>query len=128
MAENICSANRRTLLAGLAATPVAGLPAVGAASPSRLSPPLAAALKRHREASDAWWAVSDDDRLDYWGDITNQALDRLVRTPCADERELLVKLRYLLAAEARLHGAMPIRGEPFWCVPHALAIHSSVEA
>lgn len=128
MAESVSTPNRRTLLAGLAAAPVAALPAAGAASSSKLSASLDAAIKRHRAASAAWWAVDDDDGLDYWGGVTNQALDALVRTPCADDRELLIKVRYLIASEARLHGGMPKKMEPFQCVLHAIETHSSTEA
>jgi hypothetical protein len=91
---------RRTILAGLAAAPVAGLPVVAGVAP--LSEPLAVAMERHRAAQAAVDAACGH------GDLPEDVCDReaaalyaLAIAPCANDSELIVKLRYLLTCEKR---------------------------
>jgi hypothetical protein len=114
---------RRAVMAGLAAAPVAGLPAIAGAAP--LSEPLAAAIKRHKAA----WAArcenrdDSDEVVDRLCNIERDALDDLVALPVANDAELLAKLRYLLAYERELTGGTPPMNAEWLSVVVALDLH-----
>lgn len=98
---------RRALVAGLAAAPVAALPAVADAFPGLpLSPALAAAIARHRAAWGALNAVDgdDDDEAGRLSSLEDDALAAVAATPCATDAEFVEKLRYMAAHHKELWG------------------------
>jgi hypothetical protein len=118
--------SRRALAAGLALAPVAGVPAIAGAP---ISGALARAMERHRAADAIVEAHSGpEDVPAHLVDAETEALWELAITPCANDRELLVKLGYLLAHEKTCtaggvfylsnHGSLPI----------ALDLHFNPEA
>jgi hypothetical protein len=122
---------RRTILAGLAVAPVAGLPAIaGAVSDLPLSEELAAAFARHRAAQAAYDACDEDD-----DESSNRlfveefdARDNLAETPCTSDSELHAKLKYLLDLESRMEGRRPDNRDDFGSVLVAIDIHFNGEA
>ena len=101
MATQTNTPSRRHMLAGLAAAPVAGLPAIaGAVLAKPLSEALATAIERHKAAHAA--IEADYGREDVPDDVADGeavALWELAIAPCASDAELIVKLRYLLGYE-----------------------------
>jgi hypothetical protein len=96
---------RRAILAGLAAAPVAGLPALAGAASAPFSPQLAAVIERHKVARAAMDAhPGEEDLPDHLTDAEGEALDALARTPCANDSEFAAKLRYLLADHRKSYG------------------------
>ncbi len=108
--------SRRVVAAGLVLAPVAGIPAVAGAP---ISDALAGAMERHRAANAIVEAhLGPEDVPEHLVDAETEALWELAITPCANDRELLVKLGYLLAHEKACtaggvfslssHGSLPI--------------------
>jgi hypothetical protein len=103
----------------------------GAASAAPLSEALAQAIERHRVAWAAYEAGYDPDDEDAFDALVSAAdgpLADLVATPCANDFDLLAKLRYLHAYEKSL-----IRGRLFdiadhGSIPAALDVHFNSEA
>jgi hypothetical protein len=103
----------------------------GAISAVQLSEAIAQAIERHRTAWAAYEAGYDEDNEDAFDALVRAAdgpLADLIATPCANDAELLAKLRYLHAYEKSL-----IRGRPFdiadhGSIPAALDVHFSPEA
>jgi hypothetical protein len=91
---------RRAILAGLAAAPVAGLPALAEENGA-----LAEAIERHRAAYAAFSAYNgtDDEIIGRLSDRESDAIDIVALSPC-DERGFLEKLRYLLDRHKRVFG------------------------
>jgi hypothetical protein len=116
-------ATRRAVMAGLAAAPVAGLPALAqvVAQPD----PIFAAIERHKAAQAAYDACDGDD------DETSNRLfleefdarNALAETPCASVSELLAKLKYLLEHESRVEGRRPDERDDFGSILVAIDIH-----
>ncbi len=116
------------MLAGLAATPVAGLPAL-AAPVAPISEALRQALARHTAAQAAVDAASGPEDLpEHLLDAAADALDDLVSLPCSNDAELLEKLRYLLAAELHVIGEPPTAKVEFGSMPRSLFVHFHLEA
>jgi hypothetical protein len=130
---------RRFLAAGSAGVVFASLRSAiaqaetraGAISAVPLSDALAQAIKRHRAAWETYEAGYDEDNEDAFGALVSAAdgtLADLVAMPCANDADLLAKLRYLHAYEKSL-----IRGRPFdiadhGSIPVALDVHFNPEA
>jgi hypothetical protein len=133
---------RRFLAAGSAVTVFASLRAAiaqaegdkalaGAVSTVPLSEALAQAIERHRAAWAAYEAGYDEDNEDAFSALVSAAdgpLADLVAASCANDSELLAKLRYLHSYEKSL-----IRGRPFdiadhGSIPAALDVHFNAEA
>ena len=132
---------RRFLAAGSAVTVFASLRSAiaqaegekalaGAVSAAPISDALAQAIERHRAAWAAYDAGYDEDNEDAFDALVSAAdgpLADLVAVPCANDAELLAKLRYLHAYEKSL-----IRGRPFdiadhGSIPVALDVHFNPE-
>jgi hypothetical protein len=98
---------------------------------SAISEALAKAIERHKAAWEAYEAGYDEDNEDAFDALVSAAygpLADLVATPCANDFDLLAKLRYLHAYEKSL-----IRGRPFdiadhGSIPAALGVHFNSEA
>ena len=88
---------RRAVMAGLAAAPVAGPPAITAAAP--LSEPLATAIYRHKSALATYNAMPDHETTSDGYNALMAAWNNLTQTPCANDNDLLAKLKYLFMAE-----------------------------
>lgn len=128
---------RRFLAAGSAGAVFASLrSAIAQAESDRaragaISDALAQAIDRHRAAWAAYEAGYDPDNEDAFGALVSAAdgsLADLVAMPCANDAELLAKLRYLHAYEKSM-----IRGRPFdiadhGSIPAALDVHFNPEA
>jgi hypothetical protein len=117
------STSRRAVLAGLAAVPVAGLPAIADAAPAPLSPALAEAIERHKAARAAVQALYGPEDLP--NDVCQAeiaASEALAIAPCASDGELIEKLRYLLAYEKRLWSG-PHIDHPYGLLATALYQH-----
>ena len=101
IASAIPQHTRRALCAGLTLAPVAGLPAVaGAVSAAPMSDALAQAIERHRVAHAAIESHTGPEDIPlHIMDVEGDALAALVETPCANDAELLQKMRYLVAYE-----------------------------
>ncbi len=100
------------LAAASAGVVFASLRSANAQAETRRSAPIYAAIERHKAAWGAYQAVGGDPRNE---DAFNEAVSAaddirydLAATPCANDTELLGRLRYLHAYEKRL-----IRGRPF---------------
>lgn len=134
------SSRRRFLAAGSAGAVFASLRAAiaeadkgrtGAISYVPVSSALARAIERHKAAWAAYDAAYDPDDEDAFDALVSAAdgpLADLVAAPCANDSELLAKLRYLHAYEKSL-----IRGRPFdigdhGSIPAALDVHFNAEA
>ncbi len=132
---------RRFLAAGSAGVVFASLRAAiaqaesdkarsGAISAVPPSEALARAIERHRAAWEAYEAGYDEDNEDAFDALVSAAdgpLADLIATPCANDAELLAKLRHLHAYEKSL-----IRGRPFdiadhGSIPVALDVHFNPE-
>jgi hypothetical protein len=117
---------RRAAMAGLAAAPVAGLPAIaGTVSDLPLSEELAAAFARHKAAQAAYDACDEDDDEGHDRLYVEEfdARDDLAEAPCASDSELHAKLKYLLDLESRLEGRRPDNRDDFGSVLVAIDIH-----
>jgi hypothetical protein len=91
---------RRAILAGLAAAPVAGLPAL-----AEVNSALAEAIERHRAAYAALSACDGpDDAVGELSDIEATAIDAVALTQC-DEKGFIRKLEYLLERHKGIFGA-----------------------
>jgi hypothetical protein len=97
---------RRAILAGLAAAPVAGLPAVAEARGA-----LALAIANHRAAVSAYVeavaVTSEDDVLIPLMDEMWDDLEVVMRAPCHGEAEFAEKSKYVLAQMERFYGVVP---------------------
>lgn len=91
---------RRAILAGLAAAPVAGLPALAEEDGA-----LAEAIERHRAAYAAFDACDGpDEAIAELSDIESAAIDAVALAPC-EEAGFLKKLSYLLERHKNIWGA-----------------------
>lgn len=120
---------RRTLVAGLAVAPLAGVPAIaGAVSAAPMSEPLAKAIERHKVAQAAMEAAyGPEDLSRHLCDAETAALDELAETPCLSDAEFMEKLRYLLRHETAVWGEPNMRHD-FGSVLVALDTHFNSEA
>ncbi len=120
MAKQSHTTTRRAALAGLAAAPVAGLPAIAGAAP--LSESLAGAIERHKAADLAFQKAENlalaANAADFeeiiaapyfkaLSDAQWQTLEELATTPFANESEFVEKLKYLFALEQINEGCPP---------------------
>ncbi|WP_292532275.1 hypothetical protein [Methylocystis sp.] len=114
---------RRAVMAGLAAAPVAGLPAIAGAAP--ISEALAGAIERHKAAHLAYRSKPSPDykTVDALYFALVAAWDELSLAPCASDAELLVKLKYLFRFECDFLGCRPELSDEFGNVLRALDLH-----
>jgi hypothetical protein len=96
---------RRAILAGLAAAPVAGLPALAAAHSV-----LALAIADHEAAVSAYVeaaaATNEDDVLIPAMDAMWDALETVMAAPCRSEAEFWRKTRYVFTQFERFYGVV----------------------
>ncbi|RTL86057.1 MAG: hypothetical protein EKK29_10560 [Hyphomicrobiales bacterium] len=119
MAEKSHTPTRRAALACLAATPVAGLPALAGAVAGQS--PVALAIARHMTAKAAIEEYpGDDDLPEHLVDAESGALIELAQTPCADDAEFFTKLNYMIRDHKRAFG-------PFWASTGAEEILTAAE-
>ena len=123
MAKQSHTPSRRAMLAGLAAAPVAGLPAIAGVAP--LSEALAGAIERHKAAHLAYRSKpsTDYNTVDALYFALVAAWDELSLAPCASDAELLVKLKYLFRFECDFLGCRPELSDEFGNVLRALDLH-----
>ena len=94
---------RRAIMAGVAAAPVVGLPAVaGAVSAAPMSDALAQAIERHKAAWAAFSAfdaktAEQEEESTRLSRLDNQTLMALAETPCTSDAEFVAKLEYMVA-------------------------------
>jgi hypothetical protein len=121
--------SRRSLAAGLALAPVAGLPALaGAVSGAPMSEGLTLAIKRHKAACAIMEShYGPTDLPDDICDAESEAAKAVALFPVANDAELLTKLRYLLTYESKLWGA-PTPSDQFGLVAVAANLHFNPEA
>lgn len=133
MAGHTLTTDRRALLAGATAAALAG-PAM-ASEPSARPSGLEAAIARHKAAQAAIDAFpkattlaeeeAADDALTALSRVEGEAFDALARASCADDAELVRKLRYMTAHEIHMWG-QPYTALQFGPVAVALAEHFSL--
>lgn len=135
MAGHTLTTDRRALLAGATAAALA-VPAM-ASEPSARPSGLEAAIARHKAAQAAIDAMpkamtlaeeeAADEAFTELVRIEGDAFDALANAPCADDAELLRKLRYMTAHEIRTWG-QPYTALQFGPIAVALAEHFSLAA
>ncbi|HEY8125389.1 MAG TPA: hypothetical protein VIF88_08225 [Methylocystis sp.] len=101
MSAKTHDATRRAVIAGLAAAPVAGLPALADAA---VSTPLIEAMQRQASAWADWMNAGDDFAMDAANGPADSALWELAETPCATDADFFAKIRQMLACHDSLHG------------------------
>jgi hypothetical protein len=124
MAEKSHTPSRRAMLAGLAAAPVAGPPAVvNAAGLNEISPELVAAFAEHARADAAIKALPENEDIpDDLGAVEWEAVERITLFPCRSTADFLAKLRFLTVYEKDA-----ILGDPFDIAMHG-PIYIALEA
>lgn len=133
MADINLTTDRRALLAGAVSAAFAG-PAMASVPSSGLSG-LEAAIARHKAAQAAIDAFpkattlaeeeAADEAFTALTSVEGDAFDALANVPCADDAELLRKLKYMTAHEIRTWG-QPYTALQFGPVAVALAEHFSL--
>lgn len=135
MAAHLITPDRRALLAGAVSAALAG-PAI-ASQPTAGPCGLEAAIARHKAAQAAIDAMpkgmtlaeeeAADEAFTELVGIEGDAFDALANAPCADDAELLRKLKYMTAHEIRTWG-QPYTALQFGPLAVALAAHFSLAA
>jgi hypothetical protein len=99
--------------------------------PETRKAPVVQAIARHKAAQaaiDARSGCIDDDALaDKLFTAERGALDVLARAPCVSDAELVEKLRYLLAHEARIVDGPPDGHQEFGSILVAVDRHFNVD-
>ncbi|MBG0795060.1 hypothetical protein IYY11_17035 [Methylocystis sp. H62] len=137
MAKQSHTPSRRAMLAGLAAAPAVGLPALAgvggplamADAPTLLSDALAQAIELHKVAMAGLAAApDDDDAIDRLSDVEFDARLVIAELPVATEGELLQKLRHLYDHEREAWGGNWDASDKFGSVFAALDVHFNGES